>query len=99
MKQYSVNFKEPVPYTYTDQVWNKETKRWEDKEVTEMKKSFTFYTLNGSKKMMRKHLDLYESSCITQIWSNGDWINLGPIRLQGNNKTMVANTRQIKRNY
>lgn len=32
-------------------------------------------------------------------WANGDWENLGPIKLAGNNKTFVANTRQKVANY
>lgn len=34
-----------------------------------------------------------------KTWVNGDWENLGPIKLAGNNKTFVANTRQRVANY
>lgn len=34
-----------------------------------------------------------------KTWVNGDWENLGPIKLTGNNKTFVANTRQKVANY
>jgi hypothetical protein len=36
---------------------------------------------------------------ITQIRSNGDWMNCGEIKLKGSNKTFVANTKQTKMNY
>ena len=42
MKQYSVYFSEPVAHTYKDERFNKETRRWEEVEVTEMVKSITF---------------------------------------------------------
>lgn len=34
MTQYDVHFKEPISYTYTDEVFNQETKRWETVEKT-----------------------------------------------------------------
>jgi hypothetical protein len=44
-------------------------------------------------------MDKYIDSCITKTWANGDWENLGPIKLAGNNKTFIANTRQKVANY
>lgn len=44
-------------------------------------------------------MDKYINSSITKIWANGDWENLGPIKMTGSNKTFVANTRQKVANY
>lgn len=45
MKTYSVYFSEPVEHKFRDQVWNQETRRWEEGEVTVVKDSFTFTLL------------------------------------------------------
>ena len=99
MKQYSVYFNEPVAYTYKDERFNKETRKWEEVEVTEMVKSVTFYSLAPAKKLIKANLDKYAGSCITKTWANGDWENLGEINLKGSNKTFVANTKQRIANY
>ena len=99
MKQYSVYFREPVAHTYKDKRFNKETRRWEEVEVTEMVKSVTFYSLAPAKKLIKANLDKYVGSCITKTWANGDWENLGEINLKGSNKTFVANTKQRIANY
>lgn len=99
MKQYSVYFNEPVAYTYKDDRFNKETRKWEEVEVTEMVKSVTFYSLAPAKKLIKANLDKYAGSCITKTWANGDWVNLGEINLKGSNKTFVANTKQRIDNY
>lgn len=65
-------------------------------ETTNM---FDFYKLSSAKKFIKKHIDIYKSSCITKIWSNGDWENLGEIKLTGNNKHFVANTKATKAGY
>lgn len=41
----------------------------------------------------------YKGSCITKTWANGDWENLGEIKMKGSNKTFVANTRQKVASY
>lgn len=56
----------------------------------------TFYSLSAAKKAMKEH---NAEGSITKVWSNGDWVNLGPIELKGSNKTFVANTRQTKAGY
>lgn len=99
MKTYSVYFKEEVPYTYNRDCWNNETKKWEVREVTEMVKYKTFYDLSSAKKFIKANIDKYESSCITKTWANGDWENLGEIKLSGSNKHFVANTRQKSASY
>ncbi len=99
MKQYSVYFSEPVAHTYKDERFNKETRRWEEVEVTEMVKSVTFYSLAPAKRLIKANLDKYAGSCITKTWANGDWENLGEINLKGSNKTFVANTKQRIANY
>ena len=99
MKQYSVYFNEPVSHTYKSERFNKETRRWEEVEVTEMVKSVTFYSLAPAKKLIKANLDKYAGSCITKTWANGDWENLGEINLKGSNKTFVANTKQRIANY
>lgn len=99
MKQYSVYFSEPVAHTYKNERFNKETRSWEEVEVTEMVKSVTFYSLAPAKKLIKANLDKYAGSCITKTWANGDWENLGEINLKGSNKTFVANTKQRIANY
>lgn len=99
MKQYLVYFNEPVAHTYKDERFNKETRKWEEVEVTEMVKSVTFYSLAPAKKLIKANLDKYAGSCITKTWANGDWENLGEINLKGSNKTFIANTKQRIANY
>ncbi|UDQ99422.1 hypothetical protein AAEX28_04880 [Lentisphaerota bacterium WC36G] len=55
-----------------------------------------FYSLREAKKAMREH---NAKGFITKIRSNGDWEHLGEIKLNGSNKTFVANTRQKKKSY
>ena len=55
--------------------------------------------LTPAKKLIKENMDKYIDSIITKTWANGDWENLGPIKLSGNNKTFVANTRQKVANY
>ena len=57
MKQYSVYFNEPVAHTYKDERFNKETRKWEEVEVTEMVKSVTFYSLAPAKKLIKANLE------------------------------------------
>lgn len=66
-------------------VWNDETGY-----------SAQFYRLSDAKKAMKEH---GAKGCITKVWSNGDWENLGEITLKGQNRTFVANTRQTKAGY
>lgn len=99
MKQYTVYFKEPVAYTFTDERFNKESRKWEEVKITEMVDTVTFYSLAPAKKLIKANLDKYKGSCITKTWTNGDWENLGEINLKGSNKTFVANTKQRMANY
>ncbi len=100
MKQYTVYFTEPVCHKYIGDKFNKELKRWEyDVECEDWKDIFTFYSLALAKKLIKANLDKYKGSCITKIWANGGWENLGEINLKGSNKTFVANTKQKKANY
>lgn len=99
MKTYTVYFKEPITRTYIGQRFNHNTHRWEDGEITETADTFTFYSLAPAKKLIKANLDKYAGSSITKTWANGDWENCGEIKLTGNNKTMIANTRQQKPGY
>lgn len=99
MKQYTVYFTEPIAHTYKDLVFNKEAHVWQEGEVTKMTDTVTFYSLAPAKKLIKANINKYKGSCITKIWANGDWENLGEINLKGSNKTFVANTRQRKLNY
>lgn len=99
MKQYTVCFSEPVAHTCKDERFNKETHKWEEVEITEMVDTVTFYSLAPAKKLIKSNLDKYKCSCITKIWANGDWENLGEINLKDSNKTFVANTKQRIANY
>lgn len=99
MKQYSVYFKEPVTRTYTGQRFNKETRRWEEAEMTETSDAFTFFSLAPAKKLIKQNIDKYAGSSITKTWANGDWENCGEIKLTGCNKTFIANTKQKSPGY
>lgn len=65
------------------------------------KESETFFTLTGAKKWMRerqKQGHEVEGSKY-RIYSNGDTVNCGRIKLTGNNKSFVANSKQTKPGY
>jgi len=55
-----------------------------------------FFSLPEAKKAMREHS---ASGYITKIYSNGDWVPCGEIKLRGSNKVFIANTMQEKPNY
>lgn len=100
MKTYTVYFSESVTMKYKGDKFNKELKRWEhDVDCEETSVMFTFHSLAPAKKLIKENMDKYIDSSITKTWANGDWENLGPIKLAGNNKTFVANTRQKVANY
>jgi len=65
------------------------------------KESETFFSLIAAKKWMRdrqKQGHEVEGSKY-KIYSNGDTVNCGRIKLTGNNKSFVANSRQTKAGY
>jgi hypothetical protein len=100
MKAYTVYFSEPVTVKYKGDRFNKELKKWEyDVDCEKTSVMFTFHSLAPAKKLIKENMDKYIDSIITKTWANGDWENLGPIKLSGNNKTFVANTRQKVANY
>lgn len=68
----------------------------EDKNV--LTDIFNFSRVSSAKKFIRQHMAIYKSSCVTRIWANGQWENLGEIQL-GNNKHFIANARMKKDNY
>ena len=55
-----------------------------------------FYNLNSAKAAMKEH---NAKGYIYKIYSNGDFENCGEIKLKGNNKTFIANTKQTMKNY
>lgn len=99
MKQYTLYFKEAIPVEVTMDRYNKETRTWSEVKTISMMSIVHLSSLAAAKKLIKKHIDKYEGSCITKTWANGDWENLGEINLEGSNKTFVANTRQTKANY
>lgn len=100
MKTYTVYFSESVCHKFIGDKFNRELKKWEyDVECEKWSDTFTFYSLAPAKKLIKANLNKYKGSCITKIWANGDWENLGEINLKGSNKTFVANTKQVKANY
>lgn len=99
MKQFTVYFSAPVAYTFKEERRNRQTRKLEEVEVTEMTDVVTLHSLSSAKKLIRENWDKYKGSCITKIWANGDWENLGEINIKGANRTFVANTRQRKANY
>lgn len=55
-----------------------------------------FFSLAAAKKAMREH---NATGSITKVYSNGDWVPCGEIKLQGSNKTFIANSRQTTKSY
>lgn len=99
MKTYSVSFSEPIAVTYNGMHFDEDKRKWVDGEYTEMEQHVTLHSLASAKKLIKQNRDKYVSSCITQTWSNGEWENLCEIKLNGSNKTFVANTKQKVANY
>lgn len=100
MKQYTVYFNEPISVKYIGDKFNKELKKWEyNVECVKIDDTFTLYSLKAAKDLIKENLSKYKGSSIIQTWSNGDWENLGEIKLRGSNKTFVANTKQKRVNY
>lgn len=65
------------------------------------KESESFFTLTSAKKWMKERMK--QGHDVTgsryKIYSNGDTVNLGSIKLTGNNKSFVANSKQTKAGY
>lgn len=100
MKTCTVYFSEPVTMKYKGDRFNKELEKWEyDVDCEKTGPMLTFHSPAPAKKLIKENMDKYTDSSITKMRSNGDWENLGPIKLTGNNKTFVANTRQKVANY
>lgn len=63
--------------------------------------SQTFYSLTAAKKWMRERLK--QGHMVNgqkyKIYSNGDMVNCGFIKLKGNNKSFIVNTKQTKDGY
>ncbi len=56
-----------------------------------------YFNLTSAKAAMRQ--DQGSTGVIYKTWSNGDFECLSEIKLTGNNKTFVANTRQTTKSY
>lgn len=85
---------------YKGDRFNKELEKWEyDVDCEKTSPMFTFHSPAPAKKLIKENMDKYIDSSIMKMWANGDRENLGPIKLAGNNKTFVANTRQKVANY
>lgn len=74
------------------------TKKIQD-STKQLADTFTFYSVSTAKRFIKQHIDIYKTSSITKIWSNGDWENLGEIQLTGSNKHFIANAGMSKANY
>lgn len=100
MKRISVYFSKPVSRKYLGDKWNSKTKKWEyDVECEEINVSFEFFNLATAKKFIKENIEFYKGSSITKVLSNGDFEELGEIKLSGCNKHFIANTRQKVANY
>lgn len=99
MKTYSVYFSKPIAHEEVRQVFDKASNRWTEKVFVEEDDSFTFHSLRAAKAFIKQHREFYKGSCITKTWANGDWENLGEIKLEGSNKHFVANTKQKRAGY
>ena len=65
------------------------------------KESECFFTLTAAKKWMRERQKQgHEVECSRiKVYSNGDTVNCGKIRLTGCNKSLIANAKQTKAGY
>ncbi len=65
------------------------------------KESQTFYALTAAKKWMKERIKQGHEvrGQKYKVYSDGDFVNCGTIRLTGNNKSFVANTRQTQKGY
>ena len=65
------------------------------------KESETFYSVSPAKRWMKERMKQGHevSGSKTKIYSNGDWVPCGKIRLTGSNKVYVANTKAKRANY
>lgn len=100
MKTCTVYSSEPVTIKYKGDGFNKELKKREhDADCEETSPMSTFHSPAPAKKLVKENMDKYIGSGIMKTRANGDRENLGPIKLSGNSKTSVANTRQKAANY
>lgn len=99
MKEYRIYLKEPVEVEFTRDRWNKKTEKWESVSQLEERDEMVFFSLAEAKRFIKKIGNKYQGSSITQIYANGDWVNLGEINLKGNNKHFIANSRQTREGY
>lgn len=98
MKLFTVSVSEPVDgvtRTYNTYVQNENG----EYAVTGKIHSVLFYELSSAKKFIKEHMDIYVGSSITKVYSNGDTVNCGEIKMRGSNKHFIANTRMTKSNY
>ncbi len=85
---------------YIGDRFNSEKGKWEENvPCEEWKDCFEFHRLSEAKKIIKENIEKYKGSCITKFWANGDFENLGEIRLAGDNKHFIANSCQKKRGY
>lgn len=65
------------------------------------KDSQTFYSLTAAKKWMRERIKQGHevSGQKYKVYSDGDFVNCGCIKLTGNNKSFVVNTKQTVSGY
>lgn len=100
MKTYIVTFSADVCHKFIGDRFNRELKKWEyDVECEEWASRFELSSLREAKKLINENLDKYVSGVIYKYWSDGDFENLGEIKISGSNKTFTANTKQRKVNY
>lgn len=100
MKTYTVYSSGPATIKYKGDRFNKELKKREhDADCGETSPMSAFHSLAPAKKPIKENMGKRIDSIITKTWANGDRENLGPIKLSGNNKTFVANTRQRVANH
>ena len=86
MKTYIVKFSEPIKIAYSDGSIKTDT-------IIET------FSLSFAKSLIKKNMDKYVGSSIIKTWGNGDWKNLGEIKIKGSNKTFTANTKQRALSY
>jgi hypothetical protein len=63
---------------------------------TETGYSKVFYSLSEAKKAMKAN---NAAGFITKVTARGDWMPCGEIKLNGSNKTFVANSKQTMAGY
>ena len=61
---------------------------WKDENGIDQREEV--YSIANAKRIMKQHPGATGSK--VKVYSNGDWVNCGPIEFKGSNKSFIANS-------